>query len=279
MNTAPELGTGPSPPDAPTGRRRIPLRSLAGRPHACSKDVRLQVLQGVDLFRDLTADQLTAVNAEMIAHAWDEDAPLYRAGDRADHLYILASGRAKAFRSTADGQDVVVDFLAPGDLFGDLQILGRSQHTETVQALTNVCALQIGTREFREILTQQPRVALRVLHAVSIQLALARSSVTKQSTATVAERVAAVLLWLAEKFGESGTTGTLIEIPLSRADLASITGSTTASVSRVMSGLRKDGVIDSGRRWTEILDHRRLSALASQEVAPATRPGAAPTPD
>lgn len=225
----------------------------------------MRVLQHVAMFSDLSPDRLTEVNGKMTALAWAEDDPLYQSGDTADHLYVLASGRAKAFRSTPDGQDVVVDLIAPGDLFGGLQTLGQPQHTETVQALTTVCALRIGTEEFREILTEQPQVALRVLDSVSAQLSLARSSVTQQSTATVAQRVAAALLRLAEKFGETGANGTLIQIPLSRADLAGMTGSTTESVSRAMSRLRRDGVIDSGRRWTAILDHDRLEALAAPD--------------
>lgn len=265
MNTAPEINTRPAEPDAPAERRRIPLRATCAQPHSCSPDVRLRVLQQVGLFCDLAPEQLTGVNEKMTSLSWAEGDPLYQSGESADHLYVLASGRAKAFRSTAEGQDVVVDLIAPGDLFGGLQSLGQPQHTETVQALTTVCALRIGTEEFREILTEQPQVALRVLDGVAAQLAMARTSVTQQSTATVARRVAAALLRLAEKFGETGANGTLIQIPLSRADLAGITGSTTESVSRAMSRLRKDGVIDSGRRWTAILDRDHLRALAAQD--------------
>ncbi len=253
------------PPDVPAGRRRIPLRATCAQPHACSPEVRFRVLQHVDLFRDLTPDQLASVNARMIALSWAEGDPLHQAGESADHLYVLASGRAKAFRPTADGRDVVIDLLAPGDLFGGLRSLGRPQHTETVQALTTVCALRIDTAAFREILTDLPPVALRVLDSVSAQLADARSSVTQQSTATVAQRVAATLLRLAGKFGETGRDGILLQIPLSRADLAGMTGSTTESVSRAMSRLRRDGIVDSGRRWTAILDHDRLAELAAQD--------------
>lgn len=265
MSTGPDVNPRPTAPDAPAERRRIPLRSTCAQPHSCSPAVRMRVLEHVSMFSDLSPEQLTEVNGKMMSFSWAEADPLYQAGDSADHLYVLASGRAKAFRSTADGQDVVVDLFAPGDLFGGLQSLGQPQHTETVQALTTVCALRIGTEAFREILTEQPQVALRVLDSVSAQLAVARTSSTQQSTATVGQRVAAALLRLAEKFGESGANGTLIQIPLSRADLAGMTGSTTESVSRAMSRLRKDGVIDSGRRWTAIRDHDRLEALAAQD--------------
>ncbi|MFZ2749458.1 MAG: Crp/Fnr family transcriptional regulator, partial [Propioniciclava sp.] len=112
--------------------------------------------------------------------------------------------------------------------------------------------------------TQHPEVALRVVDDVTALLAQARADVTAQSTATVAQRVATTLLRLAEKFGQDSSSGaTLIQLPLSRTDLAGMTGSTPESVSRVMSQLRKDGIIDSGRRWTAILDGDRLLATVA----------------
>lgn len=82
----------------------------------------------------------------------------------------------------------------------------------------------------------------------------------------MAQRVATTLLRLVEKFGQDRAGGaTLIQLPLSRADLAGMTGSTPESVSRVMSQLRKDGIIESGRRWTSVLDHDRLAAVGGAE--------------
>jgi len=112
--------------------------------------------------------------------------------------------------------------------------------------------------------TTTVHASLRVLDDVAGRLAQARSDVGQQSTSTVAQRVATTLLRLADKLGQerSGNRGTLLQLPLSRADLAGMVGSTEESVSRVMSRLRKDGIIDSGRRWTAVLDRDRLSATA-----------------
>ena len=109
--------------------------------------------------------------------------------------------------------------------------------------------------------------ALGALDDVAGRLAQARSEVGQQSTSTVAQRVAATLLRLADKLGQerSGNRGTLLQLPLSRADLAGMVGSTTESVSRVMSRLRKEGIIDSGRRWTAVLDRDRLAASADMD--------------
>lgn len=263
MSTDPRDPTRP----APSGRRRVPLHLACAEPHSCPAPVRMRVLQRVPLFAGLSDDELTGIDARMTSLAWATGEALYRAGDPAEHLFVMAAGRAKAWRGTPDGQEIVVDLLAPGDLFGGLQILGQMRHAETVQALSTTCALRIDSAAFREMLGDYPQVALRALDETAALLTQARSDVAQVSSATVAQRVAARLVRLADKFGRDlgDGRGTLIHLPLTRRDLAGMTGSTPESVSRVMSALRKDGVIDSGRGWTAVVDRDRLAGLAASE--------------
>jgi CRP-like cAMP-binding protein len=223
------------------------------------------VLGRVPVFAGLSDAEIRRVDERMVSLAWGEDEHLYSAGEPAEHLYVLAAGRAKLLQPTSSGQEVVTDLLVPGDLFGALSTLGSPHHPDTAVALTTTCALRIGTDAVREVLTEHPTVALRVLDDVAGHLARARTDVGRRSGEPVAQRVAAVLGRLADKLGQerAGDGGTLLQIPLSRSDLAGLTGSTPESVSRVMSRLRREGVVDSGRRWTAVLDRERLAAVAT----------------
>lgn len=222
----------------------------------------MRVLSRTPLFSGLSRDELLDIDAHMISLSWAEGDLLYHAGAPSQHLFVLAAGWAKASQPTPDGKNVVVDLLAPGDLFGGLQSLGQPTYPETVEAMSTSCALRIDGNAFRDVLKQHPDVALRVLDDTAALLTQARTGLTQQSTATVAERVATTLLRLVDKFGHERAGGaSLIQLPLSRADLAGMTGSTPESVSRVMSQLRKDGIIESGRRWTSVLDRDRLAAV------------------
>lgn len=256
-----------APANPPPGPRRIPLASTCARPHRCPRPVRMQALGAVPFFAGLSQQQLEGIDKRMVSLSWAAGDPLFTAGESADHLYLLAAGQAKLSQPTPGGQEVVVDLLTPGDLFGALSILGQPVYPETAWALTTTCALRIDPHSFRAILVEHPQVALRVLDDVVGRLAQARSDVGQQSTSTVAQRVATTLLRLADKLGQerSGDRGTLLQLPLSRADLAGMVGSTAESVSRVMSRLRKEGIIDSGRRWTAVLDRDRLAATAEMD--------------
>lgn len=246
----------------PEGRRRIPLREVT-MPHQCPRPVRMRVLSRVPYFRGLPEDEISRIDERMHTSSWPAGTSIYHAGDPADHLYVVAEGRVKLSQSTASGTETLTDILVPGELFGAMSTLGEPEHLHSASALVGSCTLRIGQEAFREILVEHPAVALRVLDDVAARLARAHSDIGGQSTDTVAQRVATALLRLAEKLGENrGARGTLLEVPLSRVDLAGLARSTPESVSRVMSRWRREGVIDSGRRWTAILDRDRLEAEA-----------------
>ncbi|MEO7126011.1 MAG: Crp/Fnr family transcriptional regulator [Nakamurella sp.] len=241
-------------------RRRSLLSESCGVPHACDTALRMRVLSRVPFFSGLSQEQLARIDRRMVSLSWAQGDALYLCGDASTHLFVLAEGRVKLAQPTLSGQEIVVDLVGPGDLFGALSSLGQPVHAESAWALTTVCALRIDPNAFREILVAQPEVALKVLDDVAQRLASTREDVNQHSAGTVRQRVATALLRLADKFGvpSDGDDGALLQVPLSRADLAGITGSTAESVSRVMSQLRRDGVIDSGRRWSSIVDRERL---------------------
>ncbi|TFC81559.1 Crp/Fnr family transcriptional regulator [Cryobacterium cheniae] len=224
--------------------------------------MRLTILGQVPIFRDLSAEDLADLADRMLSLSWAPGDTLFAAGEPAGHVFVLAAGQAKVFRSTSSGQSTSLDFIGPGDVLGSLTALDAGRYPETAVALVTTCALRLETAAFRQVMLTHPPVALRVLDVVVDRLHRARSMEAEQASATVTTRVAATLLRLADAFGVPGETvgTTLIQLPLTRADLAAMTGTSAESASRAMSGLRRHGLIDSGRRWTAVLDRPGLIA-------------------
>ena len=177
-------------------RRRIPVRSDYTPVHKCSTSGRMKVLRTTPLLVDLSDDQLIEVDRRMTPFHADAGTVIHHEGEAAHHYFVLAAGRAKAYRLSPDGQQVVVNFLGPGDSFGGVEDLGQVVFTETVETLTSVCVLQIDPTGFHQLIEEFPAVALRVIDQLSTQLRAARSAVTQQATATVTQRVARQLMSL-----------------------------------------------------------------------------------
>ncbi|MCL4241369.1 MAG: Crp/Fnr family transcriptional regulator [Dehalococcoidia bacterium] len=245
-----------------SARPRPPETGTQVSSAGCTLGHRLKLLQAVPLFRDLSPGDVARVNELFQSHSYGPDKTIYFAGSPAAHLYVLAHGKVKLLRHTAGGQDVVFAIIGPGEMFGSLATLGDREYPDDARALTHCCALVISAVDFQAVLERYPAVALAVLGEVSARLHDARDAFSQLSAMPVAGRVAAALLKLAEKLGVPHAEGILIQAPLSRQDLAAMTGTTTESVSRVMSQLRRDRVIASGRAWVAIRDVDRLASLA-----------------
>lgn len=189
-------------------------------------------------------------------------AAVLHAGDPASHVYVVASGTAKVVRPTLEGTEVLLDIARPGDFFGALPSLGAETYADSVWALTALCVLSLDAAAFEEILDEHPSVARAGVRVMAQRLAQAQDQLHALAAATSEQRVAAALVMLADRVGVPRPSGLLLDLPLSRDDLAALTGTASETVSRVLSRFQRDGLIDSGRRWIELRDRPALETLA-----------------
>lgn len=239
-------------------RPKSPVRSEWLDPAVCSLDYRLKIIGRLPFFKDMPAEVVEWINYLFQDHDLSAGDTIYFEGDEAETLYLVALGKIKLVRNTDMGREVLLDILHGGEYFGSLPALGRHVHTETAIAQTDGCTLKISSKDFEKILSRHPEVTRKVLLAVSQRLEESQEIIKQLSTYTVEQRVASVLLRLGEKLGEKRGRDILIQMPLSRQDLAAMTGSTTETVSRVMSRLSEDGLVMTGRKWVTITDAGRL---------------------
>ncbi|MGB7423215.1 MAG: Crp/Fnr family transcriptional regulator [Comamonas sp.] len=234
-------------------------------PAHCSSQQRHDILSQARYFSGLSADVLEQVSRRFRELHYPADAVICHEGDAAERLYFVAHGKVKLLRHSAAGDDVLLDLLPQGALFGGLAPLGTRYCSETAVAQTDACVLAISGADFQQMLEQHPQVTLAVLASVARSLDDAREAIRQITTSDVRTRVATALLKLAERLGEDGADGVdgvLIRSPLSRQDLAAMIGATPETVSRVMADLKREGLLDSGRQWVRIVDPRGLRAIS-----------------
>lgn len=237
------------------GRRISPVQRTAIQPELhCSVDDQRRLLGESPFFDRLTAGQVFEVQRAFRQHHYEEGAHIQVAGEPATRISIVAAGTVKMARPTPDGQDVLLDFLGPGEHFGSLAALGDAVYREDVIAQTACCILYTTAETFDQLLRDYPAVAVSALGIVAGRLRLAQTAIEHLSAYPVEHRVAATLLHLAEKRGSAADEGVLIEIPISRQDIADMTGAKVETVSRVMSDLKRAGLVESGRRWIAVRD-------------------------
>jgi CRP-like cAMP-binding protein len=245
-------------------RKTTPLKDFSLNSHRCSVDLRLEKLSMVPFFTDLDKDELTTINQQFGAAHHHADETIYHQDERATMLRVVVHGAVKLVRHTMDGKDVLLDMLQPGEYFGNFSTTGNVGYSETARAQTDVCFLSIRMSDFRSLLNDYPKVAMRVLDITADRLKSSQKKIRHLTTLSVKNRIAHILVMLSEKFGEQTAHGLLLQLPLSRKDLADMAGTSTETASRIMSRFQEDGLITSGRQWVAINDRNRLKKKAEE---------------
>ncbi len=249
-----------------TKRRRSPIQIKTIAAHQCTISTRLKILGQLPFFQDLSASDLEQVNSLFHEQDYQVDDVICLAGEPAEQLFVFADGRVRLLHHSLSGKNILLNLLTPGEFFGALSGLGDEVYPDTAQAQYASCILVISRDAFRQVIQRHPGVAAKVIEIMAGRLRAANERVHLLSILPVEGRIASVLLMLSDKFGEKQAIGLLLQVPLSREDLAGMTGTTTESASRVMSQFQKDGLVRSGRGWVAVVDREGLQAIAGKEM-------------
>ncbi|MGA7673267.1 MAG: Crp/Fnr family transcriptional regulator [Nitrolancea sp.] len=216
----------------------------------------------VPLFRQLSTDTLNAIAGRMRVLQVEDGDFVFLAGTRADAVNLLADGRIKVIRETEAGQEVILRMIQPGDLFGGAGGWGEERYPASAVALGRAVVLRLPARAFATLVDDHPDFAMAVIHQLAERLRLAERRIEELQTQRVERRLAHTLLRLADKVGVKTDQGIRIDLPLSRQDLADLTGTTLSTASRTLSTWDQRGLISSGRERVTILQPHQLVAIA-----------------
>lgn len=164
---------------------------------------------------------------------------LFEEGDLAEEVFTVTFGMLKVFKMLRDGRRRVIGFLVPGDFLG--LAFGRT-YVYSAEAVSPVTVCRFRREQFMSLLEVRPELELEILGRISTELAAAQDQMLLLGRKTARERLATFLLHLARRRGLHD--GDILELPMSRADIADNLGLTIETVSRTFSSLRKDKVIE-----------------------------------
>ncbi len=193
------------------------------------------------------------------------------AEQRGEAIYLIARGSVRVFLDEANGAQVTVALLGPGDSVGEMSLIdegGRSAHAMTLEDSE---LLWMDRRAFLDAVRHVPLLAHNLLRDLSQRLRLANLQIRSLVTLSVPERLARQLLLFCDRYGQPfDGGGTRIPLPLHQNDLAELIGTSRESVNRAMSKLRKDAILLDTASGMVILDRRRLTTLAAAPVSGIT---------
>jgi len=198
------------------------------------------VLKAVPLFSSCPDEQLRMLAAVVTRRSVSRSTTVMASGDPTDSLYIVLSGRLKVLMSDAEGKEVILSILGPGEFFGEMGLIDDSPRSASVTAIEACELLSIAKRDFKKCLAENFEMTMAVMRGLVRRLREADRKIGSLALLDVYGRVARLLLDMAETVeGEKVVTKRL-----PKQDIAKMIGASREMVSRVMKDLQMGGYIE-----------------------------------
>lgn len=187
---------------------------------------------------------------------------VFEQGQKATAFFLLLHGRLKVMQVTPDGQQIIVRVVHPGDIFGFAKALQRDDYPGTPVAAAESLVLSWPNVLWEDLVEKNPHLVVNAMQTIGQRLQEAHVRIREMSTEAVERRVAHAVLRLVEKAGRPEGEGTRIDFPITRQDIAEMTGTTLHTVSRILSAWEARGLVEGGRQRLVVLDRDALAVLA-----------------
>ncbi len=228
----------------------------------------IQSLQGVSLFQGVSLTALTQIAERAHLRQLQRDEFFFQQGDAAAALYVLTQGQVRLTQLSPEGTQILLRFIHPREMFGAIAALGETVYPVSAQALQDCIALGWDSETFTQLMETYPPIAVNALRQLVQRLQELQQRNLELATERVERRIAHALLRLARASGRRVEGGVLIDLPLSRQDLAEMTGTTLYTVSRTLSAWQQQGLVEIGRERVLIRSPHGLVSIAEDLPPP-----------
>ncbi|XOV92972.1 MAG: response regulator [Bacteroidota bacterium] len=184
---------------------------------------------------------------------------IYRQGDFASYAYKIIKGKVKTYQINTDGKEFILDILKDGDFLGENALIQDTDRTEFAQAIDETELSLIPRKDFQDLIFQNREVSAQFIKMLSQSLLAKEHSLMEMAYDTVRKRTADSLMKLYNTYNKGG--GEKVSFEVTRADLASMVGTATESVIRILSEFKKDGYIKIDGGNIQIENPDKLSAI------------------
>lgn len=178
---------------------------------------------------------------------------------------ICGTGFIKMVKSNAAGQELIVELMGPGQMFGMLGTVEGTGCPLSARAVSDCWYLKVPKVEFMQVYRGASLLRDHVISRTTKRLKQAYDLMARMARGGIEERLAAVLFVLSESYGEPDAGGFHLNVPLTRQDMAELAGTTVESAIRVCSRWQKEGIIKSEGRIISVLDEEALAGFVSLE--------------
>jgi CRP-like cAMP-binding protein len=220
------------------------------------------VLARIPLFRRVGPDDRERLAAVGHVRTYERGDRVFDEDDPSDFFYIVVTGRVKVFKHTPSGGDVILEIFGEGGPLGAVAAYESRPYPASAEAMEASSCLLFPRAAFFALLEQHPSLVRGLLGSLSLRLVELTTRLAELTGGRVETRFARLFLKLADQLGKPDRGGVFIGLPLSRQELADLTGTTIETAIRIMSRWGKDDVLRTDKDGFVLVDRQTLEEVA-----------------
>ncbi len=218
------------------------------------------VLKRVPIFSSLSEQEFAFLMTHLVQRRFQAGELIFSEGDPCTGLYVVQSGNVRIFKSSVGGREQVLTIDGPGSSIAELPVFDGGNYPASAQAVTDCSLFFVSRQDFQNLCLQYPQVSLKVLRVVGGRLRRLVGIIEELSFTTVRHRLIALLIRLAKQEHSRNGDTVMLMLPANNSELAAQIGTVRELVSRNLSRLQADGLIEVDNRSVKIPSIKRLEA-------------------
>ncbi|AZU63110.1 Crp/Fnr family transcriptional regulator [Neobacillus mesonae] len=214
-----------------------------------------KVLSGFTLFRDLNDYELTKITDIAIVREWKKHSHVFLQGDPLENVYFIYHGKIKIYKSDVSGKEQIVNIMKKGDMFPHVGFFRKGDYPAYAEVLDPSTLIAIPISKFENVLIENPELCIKVFKVLGEKIVDLQNRLEEQILNNTYEQIVKLLIRLAKNHGRKQDDGTiLLKSEFTNKDLANMIGTTRETISRTLTKMKKDELIEVDDEGNMVLD-------------------------
>ncbi len=220
-------------------------------------------LKKIDLFKNLSNEELKELEHYLTTSTYRKKDDIFTEGDAPEWFYIVSSGKVKVTKISHDGKEIILEIISPYDIFGGVAVLRNFPYPANAIAMEDTETLKISRKNLMRLVDRFPNLMFCIALQLGDRMKSSYDSLKNIALERVEARIAALLLKLGNKVGVETDEGLMIDMRLTKQDVADMVGTTVETSIRTFSKFKKDKLVMDSNGKIIIKDREGLMRFSS----------------
>jgi CRP/FNR family transcriptional regulator len=223
----------------------------------------MKKLKNVSLFKDLSDTEFKELEPYLTTTVYKKKETIFSEGEQPEWFYIVLTGKVKITKLSHDGKEIILEVISPTDIFGGVAVIKGFPYPANAVAMEDSDVLKISRKNLMRLVDRFPNLMYCMAMQMGDRMKSSYDSLKNIALERVEARIAALLLKLAGKVGIESKDGTVIDMRLTKQDVADMVGTTVETSIRTFSKFKKQDLVTEVDGKIVIKDREGLAAFSS----------------